>query len=144
MEEEYIILNTASFAREFDFYSPQTPDYRTLKERYGANLDSQKLIIEVADGKFSMFLSQIPCSRSDAEDRKMFYNIVAKGKTGKNEIATAIQKIATAAIEDIQSLGVEFDKIFTSDYLRQFDDESIRKSAKTQEECVHRFRFQQL
>ena len=130
MEEEYIILNTASFARDFEFFSEHEPDYGTLKKRYGANLDSKRLVIEIADGRFNMFLSKIPGNRADEKGRYMFYNIVAKGRTGGYRIATAVRNIAAAAITDIQQLGEKFDQFFTSDYLRKFDD--CRKTTATQ------------
>ena len=132
MEEEYIILNTASFARDFEFFSVKDPDFSTLKKRYGANLDVKKLIIEIADGRFSMFLSKIPGTRTDEKGRQMFYNIVAKGRIGNWQIAAAIKNIAAAAIADVQLLGEKFDEIFKTAYLRQFDD--CRHTAATQKE----------
>lgn len=130
--EEYIILNTASFARDFEFFSVKEPDFSTLKKRYGANLDVQKLIIEIADGRFSMFLSKIPGTRTDEKGRQMFYNIVAKGRVGGYEIATAARNIAAAAINDIQLLGEKFDETFKTVYLRQFDE--CRHTSATQKE----------
>ena len=134
--EEYIILNTASFARDFEFFSVKEPDFSTLKKRYGANLDVQKLIIEIADGRFSMFLSKIPGTRTDEKGRQMFYNIVAKGRVGGYEIATAARNIAAAAINDIQLLGEKFDKNFKTVDLRQYDD--CRHTSQTQKDIQNK------
>lgn len=127
---EYIILQTASVAHEFGFYSANEPDYSALKSRYGANFDDKKLIIEIANGKFSVFMSKIPCKRSDSIERKMFYGLVAHGTVGNNENAETVKKLAYAYIQNDEALGEKFDEVFSNEYLAKFDN--LRKTKETE------------
>lgn len=127
---DYIILHTASVAREFGFYSSEEPDYSIFKKRYKASFDDKKLIIEITDNNFVMFMSKIPSNKIDKSGRKFFYGLLAKGEIGNNEIVNTTKKLAYAFIDDIDTLSSEFDKIFTSDYLSSLDNK--RNSEDTQ------------
>ena len=132
---EYISLMTASMRKDFEFFSENAwplsvEDLKPYRERFGKGDFS--VIVKIVDGSFSAYIEKMQSSKQDHQRRFMYYVVTAQGKTGDNETAKAVKKIAANAVSDIQKLGEVFDREFPTEYIAKFDE--CRHTAATESE----------
>lgn len=116
---------TASLKKDFEFFShkawpPSIEELKLYREKFGKTDFS--VIVKIEKDTFYAYIEKIPSAKQDHQGRQMYYVVTAQGTIGDNNIAKAVKKFAASAVNDINSLGESFDKIFTTEYLAKFDD----------------------